>query len=259
MVKINIDNREYEAEEGLSILETALANGIKIPTFCYHPALKPSGSCKLCAVEMTAKSGRQITMLACILKAKEGLVVKTNSELVTRARTKAFRNLLQMAPQSKIIIDMAKENGIDLGPPPDGCVRCRLCIRVCKEIVGAGALKMEKREGTNYVVPIEGNCIGCGTCANLCKTDAIKVEDKDNVRTIYIRDQIIGKHPLQRCEGCGRLYATPKFLDHLKKRIVPHPEVKIHHNYCPTCERLFSDRIEALKVRTQKLKMPGHH
>jgi len=259
MVKITIDDREYEAEEGLSILETALTKGIKIPTFCYHPALKPSGSCKLCAVEVTAKSGRQITMLSCILKAKEGLVVRTQGDLVMRARTKAFRNLVQMAPQSKAIRNLAEEFGIDLGPPPDGCVRCRLCIRVCKEIVGAGALKMQKREGINYVVPIEGNCIGCGTCANLCRTDAIMVEDRDNVRTIYIRDQIIGKHPLQRCEGCGRLYATPKFLDHLKKRIVPHPEVKIHHNYCPTCERLFSDRIEALKTRTQKLKMPGHH
>ena len=52
MVKITIDEREYEAEEGLSVLEVARANQISIPTLCYHPALKPSGSCRLCALKL---------------------------------------------------------------------------------------------------------------------------------------------------------------------------------------------------------------
>jgi len=252
MLNLTIDNRSYEAEEGMTVLQVARANNIQIPTLCYHPALIPSGSCKLCAVEVQHGSGRQLTMLACILKVKPGLVVQTQGELVNRARTRAFRNLLQMAPQSQTIRKLAESCGIDPGPLPDGCIRCRLCIRVCKEIVGPGALKMEKRDGQNFVVPVEGLCIGCGTCANICPTKVISVEDKENVRTISIRQEIIGRHPLERCEGCGKLYATPKFLDHIHRRTSPHPDVKTHHQYCPTCAKLFSDRVQTFNYRKPK-------
>ena len=176
MVTITLDGREYPAEEGRSVLEVARTHNIPIPTLCYHPSLRPSGSCRLCAVEVPGRSsGRQVTMLACVLNVKNGLAVKTQGDAVNRARTRAFRNLLQMAPQAKKIIELAKTYDIDPGPPPDGCVRCRLCVRVCKEIVGAGALKMEKRDGKNYVVPIEGLCIGCGTCTYICPTGCIEM------------------------------------------------------------------------------------
>jgi ferredoxin len=191
-------------------------------------------------------------MLACVLKVKDGLTVKTNSEAVKRARTRAFRNLLQMAPQAKNIVALAKSYDIDPGPPPDGCVRCRLCVRVCNEIVGVGALKMEKRDRMNFVVPIEGRCIGCGTCANICPTNVILVEDQDNFRTISIREEVIGRHPLEKCEGCGKLYATPKFLNHIHRRTLTHTDVKVHHNYCPTCAKLFSDRIKSINDHAQR-------
>jgi len=220
---------------------------------CYHPSLKPSGSCRLCAVEVPGRStGRPITMLSCILKIKEGMVVKTWGEAVNRARTKAFRNLLQMAPQAKNIIELAKSYNVDPGPPPDGCVRCRLCVRVCKEIVGPAALKMEKRDGINCVVPIEGRCIGCGTCANICPTDVIFIEDHDMVRTISIRNDVIGRHPLERCEGCGKRYATPKFINHIHNRTASHADQKTHHNYCPVCAKLFSDGIRTVNDRAQR-------
>jgi predicted molibdopterin-dependent oxidoreductase YjgC len=253
MVNITIDDREFEAEESMTVLEVARANNIRIPTLCFHPSLRPSGSCRLCAVEVPGRStGRQITMLSCILKVKNGMSVKTRGDRVHRARTKAFRNLLQMAPQAKSIIALAQSYGIDPGSPPDGCVRCRLCIRVCQEIVGPGALKMEKRDGMNYVVPIEGLCIGCATCVNICPTKVIRVEDQENVRTISIRDEIIGKHPLEICEGCGKRYATPRFLEHIHKRTATHADIKSHHNYCPTCAKLFSDRIKSVSDRARK-------
>ncbi len=250
MLKITIDAREYEAETGMTVLDVARSNDIRIPTLCYHPSLRPSGSCRLCAVEVPGRStGRAVTMLACILKVKNGMVIKTTGDAVDRARTRAFKNLLQMAPQAQRIIALARAYGVDPGPPADGCVRCRLCIRVCKEIVGPGALTMEKRNGMNTVAPVEGLCIGCGTCANICPTDVIKVEDLDGVRTISIRDEVIGRHPLEKCEACGKLYATPKFLEHIHKRTASHADVKSHHNYCPTCAKLFSDRIETFKKR----------
>ena len=259
MAKIYMDDRPLEAEEGSTVLETARRYGIQLPTLCYHPSLRPSGACKLCAVEMTAKTGRSLAMLACILKVKEGLQVRTEGALVYQARLKAFQSLLQMAPQSTDIRDLARKFQVDLGPPPDGCVRCRLCIRVCKEVVGSAALQMAKRGGKNYVIPIEGRCIGCGTCGNLCPTGAIRVEDLENVRTILIRDEVIGRHPLERCEGCGKRFATPKYLALIaQRRTNDHPDVKEHHTYCPTCSKLFSNRITTISARTPNFRMPDH-
>jgi predicted molibdopterin-dependent oxidoreductase YjgC len=253
MISITVDGEKIEVEKDRTVLEVLKERGIDIPTLCYHPSLKPSGSCRLCAVEVFGRAtGRKVTMLSCILKVKEGLEIKTSGELVERARVRAFRNLLQMAPQSRRLTEMARAYGVDVGTPPDGCIRCRLCVRVCKEIVGAGALKMEKREGVDYVVPIEDACIGCGTCANICPTDAIRVEDRDNVRTITIRDAVIGRHPLERCEGCGRYFATTRFLGHIHERTDLHPHLKVEHKYCPTCAKLFSDRIRSVSDRSRK-------
>ncbi len=244
-VHIIINENSYEAEEGMTVLEALKEHGFKTPTLCYHKALRPIGACKLCAVEVKSKAGTSRVMLSCILKAKEGLSITTDSEPVRKAREKAMHRLLSLAPQAKKLRQIAEEFDIPTGPIPDGCVRCRLCIRVCKEVVHAGALKMEKRDGTSYVVPTEGLCIGCGTCANICPTGTIHLVDEEGIRTITIRDETIGIHPLIRCESCGRYFASQKFLAHVTEVTSHHVDTKEHHRYCPTCTKLFSDRTKA--------------
>ena len=52
MIKLKIDGKVVEAEQGLTILDAANQAGIDIPTLCYHESLTPGGSCRVCAVEI---------------------------------------------------------------------------------------------------------------------------------------------------------------------------------------------------------------
>ncbi|MCK5497306.1 MAG: (2Fe-2S)-binding protein, partial [Hyphomicrobiaceae bacterium] len=47
MPKVTIDGREIEVEAGTSVLDAALANGISIPHYCYHPGLSVAGNCRM--------------------------------------------------------------------------------------------------------------------------------------------------------------------------------------------------------------------
>ena len=252
MINITIDNKKICVKENQTVLQVAKENGIKIPHLCFHPALKPSGSCKLCGVEVASPTGKQVVMLSCIIKVKENLEIKTDSEFVKTNREKAFNKLLQMAPDSSRIRNLAKEFNVTTIPPPNGCIRCRLCIRVCNEIVKAKALKMVKTENGSRVMPEAGLCIGCGTCANLCPTNIIKVVDQDSVRTISIKGEIIGQLPLERCEGCGKMYATSDFLKHVEESTLQHPDTKEHHHLCSSCIKLMSNRAVTERERIKK-------
>lgn len=243
MVEIIIDGEACQAEENLTVIQVARAKGIKIPGLCFHPALKPAGVCRLCAVEVRGDKGDRVIKHACVLKVSDGLEIVTQGEMVRQARTKAFRNLLQMAPESKVIRDLAEECGVDLGPLPDGCIRCTLCVRVCKDVVGAGALSLKRVKDRKLVVPIANRCIGCGTCVSICPTGVIHLEDAGEVRVVSIRDEVIGRLPLARCESCGKLFATQRFLEFVANRTTRHVDVKEHHRYCSLCAKMLSDRV----------------
>ncbi|MDJ0782330.1 MAG: 2Fe-2S iron-sulfur cluster-binding protein [Desulfosarcinaceae bacterium] len=257
MPTLTIDGKTCEAEADATVLTTAKRAGVFIPALCHHPALKPAGACKLCIVAVAAPGGALKNRLACMVKVRAGMTVTTTGDAIQAARWDAFERLLQQAPYSQRIRSLAETCGVDVGPQPDGCIRCRLCIRVCKEIVGVNALKMEKRPQGNYVVPVENRCIGCGTCVNLCPTGAIRLRDDENVRTIQIREAIVGKFPLERCEGCGKYFLTPQFHHFIEARTAPHPHVKEAHTYCPACAKLFSDRARVAVRDAAKRQPPG--
>lgn len=253
-ITFKIDGLQLSAQKDQTVLTVARKNGIHIPTLCFHPALKPSGSCKLCAVEVENVGGRTLTLLSCVLKVKPGMQIRTKGKAVQAARTKALKRLIQMAPQSQRLREVAMQESIALPPAPDGCIGCRLCVRVCKEIVGQSALRMEKQDGHMQVVADPAKCIGCGTCANLCPTHVIEIIDQGQLRIIRKADTVFGQHPLERCQGCAKYYATEKQVDLAEKRTGPHPQLKIHHHYCPACAKLFSDRLQVVKKQPPKLR-----
>ncbi len=240
MVTIKINGQRYEVEEEKRLLLILRERGIKVPSLCFHQALIPAESCKLCVVEIKEQGKPVQSRLSCSVKPVEGMEITTESSMVHKLRNNAIGDLLKMAPYAEVIHRLGLEFGLTTGIKPDGCIRCQLCVRVCKDIIGANALKIIKKEEMLYVAPSEtGTCIGCGTCANICPTGAIRTEDKENVRTILIRDEVIGKHLLERCELCGRYYATILFLEHVKACEGSHPDEKEHHQHCPTCAKLY--------------------
>jgi bidirectional [NiFe] hydrogenase diaphorase subunit len=58
-VVLQIDGREVEAAEGMTILEAAQRAGISIPTLCHHEKLEPYGGCRVCTVEVNLRGRRK--------------------------------------------------------------------------------------------------------------------------------------------------------------------------------------------------------
>jgi len=230
MTTIKVNGIDYTAEKGNRLLLVLGKNGIRVPHLCFHHALTPAAACRLCVVEVKEKEKPIRTRLACAVKVIEGLEVTTESAMIQQMRNTAIGNLLKLAPHAEAIHKIGREFGLAMGIIP----------RVCSEIIGAKALKMVKKEGRNYVAPSEnGDCIGCLTCTNICPTQAIYFEDDGNVRTVLVRDEVVGRHTLERCQICGNLYATIRFLEHVKKSEGEHPEEKEEHHHCPTCSKLY--------------------
>ncbi len=184
MINFIINDRELQVEEGKTILEVAMDEGIEIPTLCYHKELTPYGACRLCLVEIIG-GGRPGLQASCLYKVTEDLIVKTDTERVKKARKIIFELLLARCPESEKIKKIAQEYGVTetrirLKSKGD-CIQCGLCVRVCAEIVGMCAISFANR-GINRRVQtpfdeISDICIGCSACAYLCPTNAIKIEE----------------------------------------------------------------------------------
>jgi len=52
MITFKLNGKEVQGEEGEYILQVAQRYNVDIPTLCYHKALEPAGSCRLCTVEL---------------------------------------------------------------------------------------------------------------------------------------------------------------------------------------------------------------
>ena len=62
---------------------------------------------------------------------------------------------------------------------PNKCILCGLCVRVCDEVMGVGALGLVHRGFDTVVKPAleaplaSTNCISCGQCVSVCPTGAL--------------------------------------------------------------------------------------
>ena len=91
MVTLKIDGREIQVQENSTVLEAALAAGVKIPTLCNLKDINQIGACRMCLVE-DAKSGK--LQASCALPVSEGMDIITNSPKVLNARRAVLELIL---------------------------------------------------------------------------------------------------------------------------------------------------------------------
>jgi len=241
MVTLSIDGREVQAEEGAMILEVARAHNIYIPALCYHEEVAPYGACRLCMVEIVT-NGKERLVASCLYPVEEGLRVKTNTERVNNVRRIVAELLLARCPDSEVIQELASKLGIDkpsfrLEEGNRKCILCALCTRVCQEVVGVSAISLVNRgvdrQMTTPFNDFSEACIGCGSCAYVCPTGAISMEDVGDTRIIDM-PQAKMEFKLRKCNKCGKYWAPERQLEYIVKIAGLAPET---FDVCPDCRQ----------------------
>ena len=114
MIKIKINNQEYEADPDETVLDVCRRNDIFIPTLCYHEDLLPSeGICRLCLVKTSQHRGM---VASCQTKVAEGMEVFTqDDDVIKEVRQMAddFEDLEGRRP--RIMIAKMGQDGHDRG------------------------------------------------------------------------------------------------------------------------------------------------
>lgn len=177
MPSLTINNTLVEVAEGTKLLRAIENAGVKVPTLCHHKALTPYGACRLCVVEVQAPGRPSVVQASCSYPALDGISVFTDTDRVTRARRIVAELLLARCPDAEAVRRIATELGVRdtrIRKKNDDCIYCGLCVRMCQERMGRGAIDFSGRGPRKKLEPPFGKhnpiCWTCGACNFICPT-----------------------------------------------------------------------------------------
>lgn len=220
IIHAKINGVDVEVPEGSSILDAARQLGIKIPSLCKHPDLKPTAACGLCIVKI---AGSPKMPRACATPLEDGMEITTNDGELTAIRRTVLELIISNHPNSCLTCgrngncelqtlagefcirdDRFKRYVAELAPDHSNgsisidftkCIKCGRCVQVCQQLQDVWALSFLYRGIHTRMAPAgdislaDSPCIKCGQCAAHCPTGAIV--EVDETRTVWraLRDK----------------------------------------------------------------------
>jgi NADH-quinone oxidoreductase subunit G len=186
----------------MTVMQACELAGAEIPRFCYHEKLSIAGNCRMCLVEM--EKGPPKPVASCAMPAGDGMVIKTDSEMVKKARKGVMEFLLINHPLDCPICDQGGEcdlqdqalhYGFDksryeenkravknkhMGPLVSTimtrCIHCTRCVRFSTEVAGVDDLGLlgrgENAEITTYLEKTIDSELS-GNVIDLCPVGAL--------------------------------------------------------------------------------------
>jgi NADH-quinone oxidoreductase subunit G len=242
MPKVTIDGKEFNAPEGINVIQAAEHLGIEIPHYCYHPGLSVPGNCRMCLVEIEKTPKLQI---ACNARVTEGMVVHTQSEKTKTAQRAVLEFLLINHPIDCPVCDQAGECklqdyymeyddqpsrfplekkvrkgkaiyvGSDVMLDQERCVLCARCTRFFDEVTHTSELAIFNRGDHNQIDIYPGKPVDnkyAGNVIDICPVGALTEKDfRFRMRVWYLH-----RAP-SVCAGCERGCAID--VSHHRSRI----------------------------------------
>lgn len=166
--QMHIDGEAISFSPGQTILEAALADGIKLPHLCAHPQLPPHGSCRVCTVKV---NGHFVT--SCTVRAEAGMRVESDTPEVLSLRRGLTQMLFvegnhfcpsceksgdcklqEVGYQLEVLhpqfAQLFPNRPVDASHPQvvldfNRCILCELCVRASKDIDGKNVFSFSGR------------------------------------------------------------------------------------------------------------------
>src|SRR5689334_22583435 len=210
-VSLTIDGRQISVEKGKTVLQAAIEHGVKVPYYCYHPALGVDGSCRVCLVKIEKMPKLQVS---CSVPVAEGMVVYTQAPDVVEARAGVFEFLLLNHPLDCPVCDKGGEcplqdfsysfgpdgsrmefprrvfdgegvkADVDFGPTlmlnRNRCILCTRCVRFMREIDGDAQIGIANRGYGSEIATFEERGVVSllsGNLMDVCPVGAITTRD----------------------------------------------------------------------------------